>query len=105
MFNVPEVSPSKAKELLSSGAVLIDVRTPQEHFQLRIPDCKLMPLDELRFTFKELSKEKVYVIYCRSGERSAFATYFLRQMGFEAYNLSGGIINWPYEKESGPPSS
>lgn len=102
MFGAPEVSPAKAKEMLLAGAELLDVRTPQEHIQIRIPGCKLIPLDELRFSFKELSKDKTYIVYCRSGERSAFATYFLRQLGFEAYNLAGGIISWPYEKESGP---
>lgn len=104
MFQVPEVGPQEAKEMLQKeDVVLLDVRTPQEHLQLRIPNSILLPLDELRYAFKELSKDKTYIVYCRSGERSAFATYFLRHMGYQAYNLAGGIIIWPYEKESGPP--
>ncbi|MFN3814153.1 MAG: rhodanese-like domain-containing protein, partial [Aquificaceae bacterium] len=51
--------------------------------------------------YSNLPKDKVYIVYCRSGERSAFATYFLRHMGYEAYNLAGGILAWPYEKELG----
>lgn len=102
MFQVPEVDYKKAKEMLEKdNVVLLDVRTPQEHIQLRIPNSILIPLDELRYTFRSLPKDKVYIVYCRSGERSAFATYFLRHMGYEAYNLAGGIIAWPYEKESG----
>ncbi|MFN3599091.1 MAG: rhodanese-like domain-containing protein [Aquificaceae bacterium] len=102
MFQVPEVSPQEAKEMLQrNNVVLLDVRTPQEHVQLRIPNSMLIPLDELRYAFKDLPKDKVYIVYCRSGERSAFATYFLRHMGYEAYNLAGGILIWPYEKESG----
>ncbi len=104
MFSVPEVTPEEAKKILEEerdNVVLLDVRTPPEHFQVRIPDSLLIPLDELRFKFNELPKDKKYIVYCRSGERSTFATYFLRQLGFEAYNLTGGIISWPYEKESG----
>lgn len=104
MFNVPEVTPEEAKKLLEEEGdkvVLLDVRTPPEHFQLRIPNSLFIPLDDLRYKYGELPKDKKYIVYCRSGERSAFATYFLRHMGYEAYNLAGGIISWPYEKESG----
>jgi rhodanese-related sulfurtransferase len=104
MFNVPEISPEEAKNLLEKEGdkvVLLDVRTPPEHYQVRIPNSELIPMDDLRFRFNELSKDKKYIVYCRSGERSAFATYFLRHMGFEAYNLTGGIISWPFEKEVG----
>ena len=104
MFNVPEVTPEEAKNILDSekeNIVLLDVRTPPEHSQVRIPNSEFIPLDELRYKYKELPADKKYIVYCRSGERSAFATYFLRHMGFEAYNLVGGIISWPYEKETG----
>ncbi len=103
MFQVPEVSYEEAKKMLQEDkdVVLLDVRTPQEHVQIRIPNSKLIPLDELRYAYKDLPKDKKYIVYCRSGERSAFATYFLRHMGYEAYNLAGGILLWPYEKESG----
>ncbi|QWK19101.1 MAG: rhodanese-like domain-containing protein [Hydrogenobacter thermophilus] len=103
MFQVPEVSYEEAKRMLEedSNVVLLDVRTPQEYAQLRIPNSKLIPLDELRYAYKDLPKDKKYIVYCRSGERSAFATYFLRHMGYEAYNLAGGILTWPYEKVSG----
>jgi len=104
MFNVPEITPEEAKDLLEKEGdkvVLLDVRTPPEHMQIRIPGSELIPMDDLRFKFSELPKDKKFIVYCRSGERSAFATYFLRHMGFEAYNLTGGIIAWPYEKEAG----
>ncbi|MGC8852241.1 MAG: rhodanese-like domain-containing protein [Hydrogenobacter sp.] len=103
MFQVPEVSYEEAKKMLQEDkdVVLLDVRTPQEHVQIRIPNSKLIPLDELRYAYKDFPKDKKYIVYCRSGERSAFATYFLRHMGYEAYNLAGGILLWPYEKESG----
>ncbi|MFN7065519.1 MAG: rhodanese-like domain-containing protein [Aquificaceae bacterium] len=104
MFQVPEVGPQEAKEKIQRDkVVLLDVRTPQEHAQLRIPNSILIPLDELRHALRDLPKDRVYIVYCRSGVRSAFATYFLRHMGYEAYNLAGGILTWTYETESGPP--
>jgi len=105
-FNVPEVGPQEAKRMLEEEkdkVLLLDVRTPPEHAQIRIPNSILIPLDELRYAFQSLPKDKKIIVYCRSGERSAFATYFLRQMGYEAYNLAGGILIWPYETESGIP--
>ncbi len=81
--------------------VLLDVRTPREHRQIRIPNSQLLPLDELRRRYTELPKDRKYIVYCRSGERSTFATFFLRHMGYDAYNLAGGILNWNYEKETG----
>jgi len=107
-LNVPEVYPEDVKKMLEEEGdkvLLLDVRTPPEHIQVRIPNSLLIPLDELRYDYQKLPKDKKIVVYCRSGERSAFATYFLRQMGFDAYNLAGGIISWPFETESGPPKS
>lgn len=103
MFNIPEVTPEEAKKILETdpNAVLLDVRTPQEYMAVRVPNSMLIPVDDLRFKFKELDKNKKYLVICRSGNRSAFATYALRQLGFDAYNIMGGIISWPYEVERG----
>jgi len=99
-LQVPELFPEEAKKLMEEEEVLLlDVRTPPEHAEERIPNSLLIPLDELRFSYDKLPKDKKIIVYCRSGERSAFATHLLRQLGYEAYNLAGGIIMWPYEKE------
>ena len=102
MFNIPEITPEEAKNILETdkSAVLLDVRTEKEYQSIRVPNSILIPVDDLRFKFKELDKSKKYLVMCRSGNRSAFATYALRQLGFDAYNIIGGIINWPYEVES-----
>ncbi|WP_299209346.1 rhodanese-like domain-containing protein, partial [Thermocrinis sp.] len=78
MFQVPELAPEEAKRLLEEekdSVLLLDVRTPPEHVQVRIPNSLLIPLDELRFAYANLPKDKKIIVYCRSGERSAFATY------------------------------
>lgn len=85
------------------GAILLDVRTPAENKDLRIPGSLLIPVDELPKRLSELPKDpaKPIVVYCRSGNRSATAAAILVQAGFPAVYDMGGINNWPYETEKG----
>jgi rhodanese-related sulfurtransferase len=47
---------------------------------------------------KNLPKDKTYLIYCRSGNRSAQACEIMGEEGFEnVKNLSGGIMRWPFD--------
>ena len=46
----------------------------------------------------ELNPEKNYVVYCRSGKRSAVAALLLKQYRLNAVSLKGGINAWPYKK-------
>ena len=96
---VPSVSAEEAKKLLEKNEdyVLLDVRTKIEYDKWRIEGAKLYPLDTLMKTYKELDKSKKYLIICLSGGRSACAAYALRQLGFEAFNIRGGMLEWPYE--------
>jgi len=96
---VPSVSAEEAKSLLEKDKnyVLLDVRTKMEYDKWRIEGAKLYSLDTLMNTYKELDKSKKYLIICLSGGRSACATYALRQLGFEAFNIKGGMLEWPYE--------
>lgn len=78
-------------------AVLIDVRTREEHEDARIPNSKLINL--MDHTFQDqiaaLDKNKSYYVYCRSGNRSYHAGNMMVKMGFEkVYNLASGIIGW-----------
>lgn len=105
---VPEskkITPAEAKERLDSekGIILLDVRTREEYEEKHIPGSILIPVD----TIKEQTKDKlpdknaVIFVYCRSGNRSATAAKALSSMGYtNVYDL-GGIIDWPYETESG----
>ncbi len=73
---------------------LLDVRTPQENAQQAIPGSTLIPLQELGFRAKELPQDKEIVVYCRTGNRSAYACMYLSQQGFRVSNLEGGIVTW-----------
>ncbi len=78
--------------------VLLDVRTPEEHKASRIDyePQQLLPLHLLALHLSQLDKSRVYVVYCRSGNRSKVATTLLCNLGFKAYNLAGGILAWEH---------
>ena len=85
----------KARELVTAGARLIDVRTPQEFGGGHIEGAKNIPVDDLADNLADISKDGgPVVIYCRSGRRSDIAAHILTKAGYtDVYDL-GGINNW-----------
>ncbi|MGE0630062.1 MAG: cyclic nucleotide-binding domain-containing protein [Hyphomicrobiaceae bacterium] len=97
---VQDVAPEVAQSLLTRRqADLVDCRYDDEYAVWRIPNARLMPLDRLRTDAAQLDKSRQVIVYCRSGRRSRAAAFILRQEGFTAMFLAGGIANWPYEHE------
>jgi len=74
--------------------LLLDVRTPLEHQQQAIEGSYLLPVQELSFRTQELPRDKEIVVYCRVGNRSAFAAAYLSRLGYNVKNLEGGILAW-----------
>jgi rhodanese-related sulfurtransferase len=78
--------------------ILLDVRTvPEFDGDLgHIPGALLIPLAELESRITELEgyKKSEMILICRSGNRSGQATRFLREKGFNAYNMKGGMLAW-----------
>jgi rhodanese-related sulfurtransferase len=106
---VREIDAQGAFALLESEAVLIDVRQPGEWDAGHAPMATLIPLAELPDHLDELPKDRVIVCVCRSGARSLRAATFLDEQGFEAVNLTGGMLAWfadalPLESDDGEPS-
>lgn len=99
------ITAQEAKRQLDNGdeIILLDVRTPAEYFDLHIPNSKLIPVDmiEEEALIQLLDRDATIFVYCRSGRRSVTASVALVKMGYTSvYNL-GGIIDWPYETETG----
>lgn len=73
--------------LLAAGAIVIDVRTPEEYRMGHIKQSINIPLQILSGKVAELSKKKKPIItVCRSGSRSGMAKNMLRRQGVETYN-------------------
>lgn len=95
----PNIDVVELKKLLASDndVILIDVRDPDEFAQMSIPGSILIPLGELDTSekLKAIEKDKMIVMICQSGSRSAFAQQMLVDMGYKrVYNLSDGLAHW-----------
>ena len=96
------LTPAEVKAKLDRGEdfVLLDVRTPGEYAEVRIPGATLLPLGELRSRLKELPRDKEIVTFCRVSLRGWEAASMLRAAGFaQARFLEGGVTAWPYDLE------
>jgi len=94
---VPAVEVQQAAELQGDdgGALIIDVREPNEYAQIRAKGSVLLPLGQLNGGVKRLPRDRELLMMCRTGVRSQNATQFLQAQGFEnVTNISGGVMAW-----------
>jgi NADPH-dependent 2,4-dienoyl-CoA reductase/sulfur reductase-like enzyme/rhodanese-related sulfurtransferase len=99
-------SPLQVKRMIDEGEdfVLLDVRTPAEHKDVRIADPRhhFIPLGKLRGHLGELPKNKEVIAYCKTSLRGYEAMRILKGAGFDnASYLDGGVAAWPYALEIG----
>ena len=92
-----EVDVKQAQTMNIQGALLLDVREPDEYSEVHAPNATLIPLGQLSVRLNEISsyKDKPVVVICRSGRRSAKAVQLLQEAGYShVSNVAGGIISW-----------
>ena len=75
------------KESLS----VLDVREVEEFEALHLEDARNFPLSQLADTYEQLDKTQPYYVICKSGIRSARASQFLAEQGYEVVNVQGGM--------------
>lgn len=92
LFSFLRPGSGKIKNALRKGAIIIDVRTPQEYDRGHIPDAFNIPVDRIKVSMERIKASKFPVIVCcNSGDRSSTALQYLKAAGVkEVYN--GG--NW-----------
>lgn len=73
---------------------ILDVREVDEFQNGHIPGAINLPLSELAQTYHQLDKEQPYFVICRSGARSANASEFLGNQGYDVTNVMGGMSAW-----------
>lgn len=103
-----EIDGAQAQRMLAGTppAALLDVREDYERQAGRIPGSSHIPLMQLAARAGELDSDRTLIVYCRAGVRSLMAAQALRQAGFEAMSLSGGMLEWvaagrPIEPDDG----
>ncbi len=77
----------------AAGAVLVDVRSSEEHAAGSIPGAVSVPLNELRTSENELPPGPL-VVHCQVGQRGHTAARLLTQLGHDVVNLDGGYATW-----------
>ena len=94
-FRQPDVNQGVSDFKNASGAVLLDVRTPQEYSEGHIPLSRNIPAYELhRLEEERVGKYTPVLVYCASGARSRVAAQMLRNMGYKNARNIGGIENY-----------
>jgi len=85
-----------AKVKKERNVVFLDVRTEKERKQSSIKGSYHIPVTDLKEREQELKKFKdaEVICYCQTGSRSLSAASKLKKMGFNASNLSGGMVRW-----------
>ena len=66
--------------------VIVDVRTKEEYDESHLKESINIPYNEIDESI-ELDKEKVILVYCRSGNRSSIAYETLNDLGYTVYDL------------------
>ena len=80
---------AKAHEAVANGAVIVDVRTPQEYMQKHVEGAINLPVEEImQGHLKKLPKNKEIVVYCRTGSRSSASAKVLREKGWSVYDVA-----------------
>ncbi|MGB8860073.1 MAG: rhodanese-like domain-containing protein [Ilumatobacteraceae bacterium] len=90
---VPAVDVDTAAEAPAS-TVLLDVREHDEWIRGHAPSATHIAMSELAGRLAELDRTKRTICICRSGNRSARVTSWLREQGFDAFNMTGGMSAW-----------
>ena len=91
-FKQPDINQGVQEYKNAAGAVLLDVRSPQEYREGHIPGSQNVPLQQLD-NVEEVAenKETALYVYCHSGMRSRQAVSLLQAMGYINVHNIGGI--------------
>jgi NADPH-dependent 2,4-dienoyl-CoA reductase/sulfur reductase-like enzyme/rhodanese-related sulfurtransferase len=95
------ITPMEVKQRFEAqdDFVFLDVRSPAEHQQERLPNSRLIPLGALRSRLNELPKDKDIVTFCKVSLRGYEAARILQGAGFTRVRvMDGGVAAWPFEK-------
>ncbi|MFA6469698.1 MAG: rhodanese-like domain-containing protein [Bacteroidota bacterium] len=87
---------SGLEEKIKAGALIVDVRTPEEFEEEAYPNAVNIPVDEVQRRLKEFGDlQSTVIVYCASGARSAYAARILKNAGYKDVVNAGGLFDMP----------
>jgi len=95
-WNAPKTADISVQDFAEHRAefYLLDVREQDEWEEGHLAGATLVPLGQLPRRLTEMPKDRSIVVYCAVGGRSAHAAAFLRERGYDAHNMRGGMRAW-----------
>ena len=100
-----DVTATEARRLVAHGALLVDVRSPEEYRDGHLPGARNLPIDQVRAhpeKLKTLPRRKPLLVYCHTGARAFFVARWLRAEGFDV-RLLGSMNHFFGDKPSETP--
>jgi rhodanese-related sulfurtransferase len=97
---LPTMSPADLDQARDAGAVVLDVREPEEWDAGHLADSVHVPMHAVPawVDARAEADDRAVVVVCRSGHRSAHVTAWLLGQGVAATNLDGGLLAWAVER-------
>ncbi|MFC4606156.1 rhodanese-like domain-containing protein [Rhodococcus kronopolitis] len=94
--DVPSVSVGEVPAELSADAVLLDVREEYEWADGHAPGAQHIPMVDVPARMDEIDIDAQVFVVCRQGGRSIQVVEYLNRVGFDAYNVAGGMVAWQH---------
>jgi rhodanese-related sulfurtransferase len=91
---VQHLDPVEGKRRVDAGALLLDVRNPEEWHAGHAEGAAWIPMRELAERQEELPTDREIVVICKTGSRSAQVAQALVAAGYAAANVAGGSEAW-----------
>lgn len=92
-----EINMQQLKKMVEQGAILVDVRSPQEFAEGHLENAILLPEYEIRENVKQIlpNQQQIIIVYCSTGHRGQKAQQILQKFGYQkVYNLCNGLENY-----------
>ena len=93
--NQKDIRKDEINQYIRQGAILIDVRSPQEYREGHLDGAISIPDYQIKRTINRpvTNKKQLIVVYCSTGHRSQEAQRILENMGYtNVYNIYEGVI-------------
>ncbi len=103
MISINSMSPTEAKNNFDGvNFVILDVREKNEYDFVNIENSIHIPMMQIPNMIDSIPKKDIGVL-CHHGNRSAQVTAYLKNLGFNAFNISGGIEKWATDTDKSLP--
>lgn len=95
-ITVPEMAAAELRTALTSARppLVLDIREPYEWNQVHLAGALHIPMNSVPDSLDKLPLDRPIAVLCAHGNRSYGVTHYLREQGFDARNVTGGIAQW-----------